>query len=148
MASDTAGWALGMYQSLRAFSAPCNLVALMDSDDSVQTTGYIFKRMIMPLKDRITLREAVAATLRSELARNRISASRVALAIGKDQPWISRRLTGQVAFDLDDLDAITEVLGISPSELMDAASETARKPRRRIREKAVDVVPPDPNTTP
>ncbi len=96
--------------------------------------------MSIPLTDRVTLREAVAAELRSELARNRISASRVAFAIGKDQAWISRRLTGQVAFDLDDLDAITEVLGISPSELMDAASITAKKPRRKVAIPAKDEV--------
>ena len=95
--------------------------------------------MTVPLTDKVTLREAVAAELRSELARNRISASKVAFAIGKDQPWISRRLTGQVAFDLDDLDAITQVMGISPSELMAAAHETAKKPRRRIPDREVDL---------
>jgi transcriptional regulator with XRE-family HTH domain len=95
--------------------------------------------MTVPLTDRVTLREAVAMELRSELARNRISASRVAFAIGKDQPWISRRLTGQVAFDLDDLDAITQVMGISPSELMASAHETAKKPRVRIPDRTVDL---------
>jgi len=52
---------------------------------------------------------------------------------------ISRRLTGQVAFDLDDFDAITQVMGISPSELMAAAHETAKKPRRRIPDREVDL---------
>lgn len=45
------------------------------------------------------------------LARRRMSASELARQIEVTQPYISRRLTGEIAFDVDDLAKIADVLG-------------------------------------
>lgn len=57
-----------------------------------------------------TLREQVAEEVRVAMARRRITGSALARLLDKDQTWVSRRLRGLVAFDMDDLEAIAEVL--------------------------------------
>jgi transcriptional regulator with XRE-family HTH domain len=57
-----------------------------------------------------TLREQVAAAVRAQLAWRQISGSALARLLGREQTWVSRRLNGSVAFDLDDLQAIAEAL--------------------------------------
>lgn len=56
--------------------------------------------------------ERVAEEVRALLARKRISASRVAAALGWTDNYISRRLTAKTPFDVNDLDAIAGVLGV------------------------------------
>src|SRR6185295_15359140 len=60
---------------------------------------------------------AVAEEVRALLARRRISGVQFAKQIGKSQPYFSRRLNGDVSFDLDDLEVIAEVLGIEVGDL-------------------------------
>lgn len=60
---------------------------------------------------------AVAEEVRALLARRRISGVQFAKKIGKSQPYFSRRLNGDVAFDLDDLEAIATALDIDVSDL-------------------------------
>lgn len=51
------------------------------------------------------------------------------------QPYISRRMTGEIAFDLDDLERIADVLGVRVSDLLSLAerdlaeSVTGKYPR-------------------
>jgi len=64
----------------------------------------------------------VAANIRAELARRRFRQAQLAQRLGRSSNWLSRRLTGQVAFTLAEVDAIAGFLGMSVSELMaDAA---------------------------
>lgn len=63
-----------------------------------------------PREDRT---HAVARRLRSELAAKQLTGTAVARALGKTQPWISRRLNATVAFSVDELDLLCETLGIS-----------------------------------
>lgn len=56
----------------------------------------------------------VAAEVRAQLARRGWSGTRLALALGVTQASISRRLTGDVPFDVDDLVRISEALGVHP----------------------------------
>jgi transcriptional regulator with XRE-family HTH domain len=60
---------------------------------------------------------AVAEEVRALLARRRISGVQFAKQIGKSQPYFSRRLNGDVAFDLDDLEAIAKALDIEVGDL-------------------------------
>lgn len=64
------------------------------------------------------LRAAAAEEVRVWMARRKISGVRLAAMIGRTQPYLSRRLTGEVAFDLDDLEAIATALGIQPAQLL------------------------------
>lgn len=59
----------------------------------------------------------VAEELRALLARRRLSGVQLAKQIHKSQPYVSRRLNGDVAFDLDDLEAIAAVLDIQVTDL-------------------------------
>ena len=64
------------------------------------------------------MRERVAEEIRVLLARRRMSASELARQAGMTQPYISRRLTGEIAFDVDDLDKIAVALGVKPADLL------------------------------
>lgn len=61
---------------------------------------------------------AVAEEVRVMLARRRISAVQLAKLMEVSQPYLSRRLNGAVAFDLDDLERITRALDIDLMELL------------------------------
>ena len=56
--------------------------------------------------------EAVAAEVRAELARHRLSGVRAAKALGWSQNYISRRLSGTVPFDVADLAALADLLEV------------------------------------
>jgi transcriptional regulator with XRE-family HTH domain len=55
----------------------------------------------------------VARRFRAELGALDISASEAARRCGKTQAWMARRTSGKTAFDVDDLDLVCELLGIS-----------------------------------
>lgn len=74
--------------------------------------------------ERSTLREAVAEEIRAALARRRMSASALARALGKSQTYVWRRLSGETAFDTDDLEAIAGALRVPVVELL---PETVRQ---------------------
>lgn len=57
-------------------------------------------------------RKAVARRFRGELAQLGITGVEAANICGVTQPWMSRRIKGTVAFDIDDLDMVCERLGI------------------------------------
>jgi transcriptional regulator with XRE-family HTH domain len=63
------------------------------------------------------LRERVAEEIRVLLARRRMSAAQLGRQLGVSQTYIWRRLKGETAFDLDDLDRIAGVLGVAPADL-------------------------------
>jgi transcriptional regulator with XRE-family HTH domain len=66
------------------------------------------------------IREQVAEEVRVLLARRKISASELARRMGVTQPYISRRLNGETAMDVDDLALIAQVLGVEVVELLPA----------------------------
>lgn len=59
-----------------------------------------------------TLRDQVAGDVRALLAYRRISGNALAARLGLSQKWVSRRLSGEVAFDVDDLQLIASELGV------------------------------------
>ncbi len=75
------------------------------------------------MEDSATQR--VAATIRAELARRRISQSALARELGMAQTAVSRRLTGQVPFDVNELHAIANHLGLPPAALLDQTVSAA-----------------------
>jgi transcriptional regulator with XRE-family HTH domain len=64
------------------------------------------------------IRAQVAEELRALLGRRRMSATELARRVGATQPYIWRRMSGEIAFDLDDLQKIAVVLGVSVSDLL------------------------------
>src|SRR6185295_15650483 len=63
------------------------------------------------------LREQVAEEVRALLARKMKTGADVAAAIGKSPMYVSRRVRGEVAFDLDDIQKIAEVLEVEIGDL-------------------------------
>jgi transcriptional regulator with XRE-family HTH domain len=82
-----------------------------------------------------TRTEAIARRLRGELGQLNLSISEVARRTGLSQPALSRRMTGQIAFDIEELDLICTTLGIS----FDYVTTGAR---------VIPVMPPDPPSGP
>ena len=64
------------------------------------------------------LRATVAEEIRVLLARRRMSGVQLAEAIGRSQAYVSRRLNGATAFDVDDLERIAEALGVTVLDLI------------------------------
>src|SRR6266516_3383849 len=64
------------------------------------------------------LRVRVAEEVRVALARKRMSAAKLGRALGVSQTYVWRRLNGETAFDLDDLERIAAILGVEIASLL------------------------------
>ncbi|PZM88676.1 MAG: hypothetical protein DIU79_16495 [Actinobacteria bacterium] len=60
----------------------------------------------------------VAEEIRALLARRRMSGRELARQLGVSPSWVSYRLTGTQPIDLNDLDAIAQVLGVGIVDLL------------------------------
>ena len=72
-----------------------------------------------PQGDSPTPHLRVAAEVRAHLARQRLSGRQAAFALGWKQPYIARRLSGEIPFDVNDLAAIASLLSLPVSEFFD-----------------------------
>lgn len=61
---------------------------------------------------------AVAAEVRAEMARKKLTQTDVAQRLGVAQATVSRRLTGEVAFDVAELDQIAGLLGVAVQQFI------------------------------
>lgn len=59
------------------------------------------------------------------MARQRITQAVLASHIGLSQTAVSRRLTGEVPFDVNELAAAAEVLGVTAQYLLSGAQQVA-----------------------
>lgn len=60
--------------------------------------------------------ERVAAEVRAEMARQRRTQGDIAAALGWSQQFLSRRLTGDQPFALDEIEALASELGVPISQ--------------------------------
>ncbi|AYF29265.1 hypothetical protein CSH63_17695 [Micromonospora tulbaghiae] len=67
------------------------------------------------------LRERAAEEIRVLLARKRMSATELARRAGMKQSTLARRMTGEVAFNLDELELIADALNVPVLSLLPAA---------------------------
>lgn len=65
----------------------------------------------------------VAATVRAELARRRISQTAVSERLEMSQASVSRRLTGDTPWDINELAAIADLIGVPLALLVAEADE-------------------------
>ncbi|MGN7705062.1 helix-turn-helix domain-containing protein, partial [Cellulosimicrobium sp. 22601] len=73
--------------------------------------------------DLETPRAAVAAEVRAEMARVRLSGRTLGRMTGKSQAYWSRRISGDVALDVDDLATLSRVLGVPMWQLIAAGDD-------------------------
>ncbi|HEX6870170.1 MAG TPA: helix-turn-helix transcriptional regulator, partial [Micromonosporaceae bacterium] len=64
------------------------------------------------------LRHSVAEEVRVAMVRRKMNGAGLAVAIGRSQAYVSRRLTGETPFDVDDLERIAVVLGVDVADLV------------------------------
>lgn len=62
--------------------------------------------------------QGVAGAIRAEMARSRTTQTTIARTLGITQQSVSRRLTGEVAFDVDELHAVADLLGVPVADLL------------------------------
>lgn len=74
---------------------------------------------------RTPLQVAVAEEIRSLLARRRMSASQLARQMGVTQPYLWRRMSGEISFDLADLEQIASALDVAVLQLLPARERVA-----------------------
>lgn len=72
---------------------------------------------------------AVAAEIRSAMARQRVSGVELARKTGRSQSYISKRLRDETPFSANDVEDICEVLGEDLFELLRAAVLASGRPR-------------------
>lgn len=66
--------------------------------------------------------QIVAGEVRAELARQRLSGRQAALRLGWTPPYLSRRLVGEIPFDVADLQALAELLDVPVTDFFAARS--------------------------
>lgn len=64
--------------------------------------------------------ERVGAAVRAEMTRRKITQAEVSACIGLTQQAVSRRLAGQVPFDVNELAKIADYLGLDIATLVKA----------------------------
>lgn len=65
-----------------------------------------------------SLTEAIAAELRAEKGRRKISQTKIAEAIGRGQSYVSVRLNGDAPLTIDEFVIVSQVLGVKPHDLL------------------------------
>ena len=69
--------------------------------------------------------QRVAANVRAELARANITQTALASRMNRTQQSLSLRLRGHVAFSVDELSEIADLLGVDISYLIDGSKASA-----------------------
>jgi transcriptional regulator with XRE-family HTH domain len=72
-----------------------------------------------------TLADRVAAEVRAHLARRQFTGTGLASALGKSEMYVSRRLRGEVPFDLVDIEQAAQYLGVAVADLLPAPERAA-----------------------
>lgn len=67
----------------------------------------------------------VAAEVRAEMARQRMSQSRLAELLGVAQQTISRRIVGEVPFDVSELARVAELLNVPMTQFLGSVERAA-----------------------
>lgn len=68
--------------------------------------------------------QAVADSVRAEMARRKITQIAVAEALGVSNAAVNRRLSGQVAWDVAELATVAELLDMDPRDLLPQPAAT------------------------
>ncbi|WP_315913609.1 helix-turn-helix transcriptional regulator [Arthrobacter sp. lap29] len=68
--------------------------------------------------------QRVAEAVRAEAARRRVPQRSIAAALGTSQQSVSRRMSGETPFDVDEIHNLAESFGVSFASLIPDANKT------------------------
>lgn len=71
---------------------------------------------------------AISAQIRAIMALQQVSGSQLGGSIGRSQSYMSKRLRGEASFSANDVEAISEALGVDLLQLLRAAVFASRRP--------------------
>jgi transcriptional regulator with XRE-family HTH domain len=71
----------------------------------------------------VALTDSVSVKIRAELERQGVSARELSRRLSVSQPYIHRRLNGDVQFRVDELDKIAAVLGVPVATFLSGEAE-------------------------
>lgn len=74
------------------------------------------------------IRQTVASEVRATMARQRISGSELARRMGVSQPYLHRRISGELPFDIDDLDRVAGFLNVTIADLLPRKHQEVTRP--------------------
>lgn len=74
------------------------------------------------MSDNVTAAESVGAEVRGLLAKHKISQAEAGKHLGLSQAAMSRRIVGEIPFNVDELAAIADLLGVSRGSLIGAVA--------------------------
>lgn len=80
--------------------------------------GLLQGRTATPRRTSQTYAGAAAEELRQLLRLHGITNRELGQACGRNDFWVGKRINGQVAMSLDDLELIARALGVEPAELL------------------------------
>lgn len=72
------------------------------------------RRVDVTRADTASLNAFVSGEVRALLARRRISGRKAAMMLGWTAPYLSRRLIGEIPWNLTDLEAVAALLDVAP----------------------------------
>jgi transcriptional regulator with XRE-family HTH domain len=82
--------------------------------------------MAMTDAARPSLNDRVAAEIRAEMARQRLTLRELAETLGVSHTWVGNRLTSVQPIDFVDVEKVAAALGVPVSRLLPAAEPTTR----------------------
>lgn len=71
----------------------------------------------------MTANDTVTAAVEAERLRRGMTRLQLAAVLGTNSPWVSRKLNGQLRWSMDDLDLLSERLGVPLPVLLMAPVE-------------------------
>lgn len=69
----------------------------------------------------VDIRDTLAANIRAEMARKGITQDQLGEVLGISQPQVSRRLRGDITFNVIEISRIAELVGVPAAELLRSA---------------------------
>lgn len=86
----------------------------------------------------MSLTQQVAEEIRVMMTRRRMTGAALAKALDVSASWVSYRLNGQVAFDLNDLERIAKILDCRIIDLLPSGGGAATREKRPATERPTD----------
>jgi len=90
----------------------------------MRATVILMTVLTFPAHEAQPMRQVVTENIRALMARRGVRQPQIMALLGLSQPAVSRRLNGQLAWDIDELETIGIAFGVSVAELVGGTAES------------------------